>query len=92
MWEDFRQQSADWLEDPEIYSLHDLTRVNSGELFQILRKIVTAGMNHIVHCDVSIINIKLTLIQLTIFFTIKPKFFSYARLAVFYVKSAILQK
>ena len=54
MWQDFRQQSVDWLEDPEIYSLHDLTRVNSGELFQLLRKIVTTGMNHIVHCEVSV--------------------------------------
>jgi len=54
VWQDFRQQSVDWLEDPEIYSLHDLTRVNSGELFQLLRKIVTTGMNHIVHCEVRI--------------------------------------
>ncbi|EFX77119.1 hypothetical protein DAPPUDRAFT_54583 [Daphnia pulex] len=52
IWEDFRKQSADWLEDPEIYSLYDLTRVNSGELFQLLRQIVSSGMNHIIHCEV----------------------------------------
>lgn len=52
VWEDFKKQSADWLEDPEIYSLYDLTRVNSGELFQLLRRIVTNGMNHIIHCEV----------------------------------------
>jgi len=42
VWEDFRKKSADWLEDPEIYSLYDLTRVNSGELFQLLRQIVSS--------------------------------------------------
>lgn len=52
MWEDVKKQCPDWLEDPEIYSLYDLTRVNSGELFQLLRRIVTSGMNHIIHCEV----------------------------------------
>ncbi|XP_057370371.1 run domain Beclin-1-interacting and cysteine-rich domain-containing protein-like [Daphnia carinata] len=51
VWEEFRKQAADWLEDPEIYSLYDLTRVNSGELFQILRQIVSNGMKHIIHCE-----------------------------------------
>lgn len=52
VWEDFRKQSVDWLDDPEIYSLYDLTRVNSGELFQLLRDIVARGMNHVVRCEV----------------------------------------
>ena len=56
VWDDFRKQAADWLDDPEIYSLYDLTRVNSGELFQLLRVIVERGIDHVTHCEV-IINI-----------------------------------
>ena len=52
LWEDFRQQTSDWLDDAEIYSLHDLMRVNSGELYQILRVVVTRGMNHVIECEV----------------------------------------
>jgi len=51
VWEDFRKQAADWLDDPEIYSLYDLTRVNSGELFHILRVIVARGMDHVIQCE-----------------------------------------
>ena len=52
MWGDFQEQAGDWLDDPEIYSLYDLTRVNSGELFQLLRVIVARGMDHVIHCEV----------------------------------------
>jgi len=51
VWDDFRKQAADWLDDPEIYSLYDLTRVNSGELFQLLRVIVERGIDHVTHCE-----------------------------------------
>ena len=94
VWEDFRKQSADWLDDPEIYSLYDLTRVNSGELFQLLRQIVSNGMNHIIHCEVrlSIFFLRFcNLISFNIFF-FYCKTPSYVKLVVSFVRGAILPK
>lgn len=44
--------ASDWLEDAEIYSLHDLTRVNSGELLPLLRAVVCRGTEHVTNCEV----------------------------------------
>lgn len=52
LWNDFRKEAADWLDDAEIYSLHDLARVNSGELQPLLRAVVTHGIKHVIDCEV----------------------------------------
>ena len=46
-------KTRDWLEDSEVYSLDDLARVNSGELYQLLRGIVSRGVTHVIDCDLS---------------------------------------
>lgn len=91
IWEDFRKQSADWLDDPEIYSLYDLTRVNSGELFQLLRQIVSSGMNHIIHCEVCRICLPFSfLISVNLF--IFHVTLSCVKLAASFARSAVLLK
>lgn len=79
----------DWLEDPEIYSLYDLTRVNSGELFQLLRQIVSNGMKHIIHCEVLSQSLFSLMESDNLFISGYP---SYAKPVVSYVKNAILPK
>lgn len=57
--QEFLQKEASYImTDPEVYSLHDLLQVKSGEFFNRLKQLVDVCSKHVLDCEVSFFRYK----------------------------------